>query len=147
MPFKVHRAKSPYDKVNKTMVMPHLFPFNKKDKTAFWKGFDWQKAIEAGMKYAGQKYSGEYGFVENRLCLPVHPTWWPRAKNALQCVQCHSKSSRLGNLTGFYMPGRGHLRCRGRGRLVRRGRRAYRRLHPRRHALRFRPEAEGGTRP
>lgn len=105
MPFKVHRGMSPYDKVNKTMVIPHLFPFNKKDKTAYWKAFDWQKAIEVGMKTAGQKYSGEYGFVETAYVYPTTHMVAPR-EGALQCAQCHSKASRLANLTGFYMPGR-----------------------------------------
>ena len=105
MPFKVHHGKSPYDVVNKTMVIPHLFPTSKDDSTAFWKNFDWQKAITAGMKYAGQNYSGQYGFADTVYVYPTTHMVAPREK-ALDCAQCHSKDSRLKNLTGFYMPGR-----------------------------------------
>ncbi|GAB7023506.1 hypothetical protein JCM12178A_20640 [Salidesulfovibrio brasiliensis] len=105
MPFKVHRGKTPYDKVNKVMVIPHLFPRNKEDKDAYWKSFDWQKAIKSGMKYAGQKYSGEYGFVDTAYVFPTTHMVAPREK-ALDCAQCHTKDGRLENLEGFYMPGR-----------------------------------------
>jgi octaheme c-type cytochrome (tetrathionate reductase family) len=105
MPFKVHRGKTPYDKINKIMVIPHLFPRNKNDKNAYWKSFDWQKAIKSGMDYAGQDYSGEYGFIETAYAFPTTHMVAPR-ENALQCAQCHSKESRLNNLTGFYMPAR-----------------------------------------
>ena len=37
-PFKVHRGKLPYDKVNKTMTILHLFPKAKDDSAAYWKG-------------------------------------------------------------------------------------------------------------
>lgn len=105
MPFKVHRGKTPYDVTNKTMLIPHLFPKGKNDKDAYWKSFDWQKANKSGMKYAGQAYSGEYGFADTTYVFPTTHMVAPR-ENALQCVQCHSTDSRLKNLTGFYMPGR-----------------------------------------
>ncbi len=105
MPFKVHRAMTPYDVVNKTMVIPHLFPESKKDKTAYWKFFDWQNAIMAGMEYAGQDYSGEFGFVKTTYVFPTTHMVAPR-ESALMCAECHQRESRLKNLTGFYMPGR-----------------------------------------
>lgn len=105
MPFKVHRGKTPYDKINNTMVIAHLFPKDKNDKSAFWKGFDWQSAIKAGTEYAGQQYSGEYGFVETAYVFPTTHMVAPK-EQALQCSQCHSREGRLQNLKGFYMPGR-----------------------------------------
>jgi len=105
MPFKVHRAMSPYDVVNKTMVIPHLFPFNKKDKTAYWKEFDWQKSIKVGMEYAGQKYSGEFGFIQTAYVFPTTHMVAPK-KSALACFECHSDASRLENIKDVYMPGR-----------------------------------------
>lgn len=105
MPFKVHRAMSPYDKINKTMVIVHLFPFNKEDKDAYWKTFNWQKAIKVGMEYAEQDYSGEFGFIETAYVFPTTHMVAPR-ENALKCTECHSRNGRLHNLGGFYMPGR-----------------------------------------
>lgn len=106
MPFKVHRGLTPYDKVNKVMVVPHLFPKGKDDKTAFWKHFDWNTSIRAGMEYVGQPYSGEYGFVQTAYVFPTTHMVAPR-ENALQCSACHSRTdSRLENLGGFYMPAR-----------------------------------------
>ncbi len=105
MPFKVHRAMAPYDKVNKVMVIPHLFPFNKDDDTAYWKGYDWNRAIEVGMEKAGQPYSGEYGFVETTYVFPTTHMVAPK-NEALPCEACHSRQSRLAGITEVYMPGR-----------------------------------------
>jgi hypothetical protein len=105
-PFKVHRAKTPYDKVNKTMVIPHLFPKGKNDTTAYWKIYDWNKAIAFGMDYAGLPYSGEYDFVETDYVFPITHMVAPKA-NVVGCTECHTaEQSRLANLAGFYMPGR-----------------------------------------
>jgi octaheme c-type cytochrome (tetrathionate reductase family) len=102
-PFKIHRGKTPYDKGNSTMVVPKLF--GKKEDGAYWGGWDWNKAIKAGMDYAGLPYSGEYGFVETEYAFPITHMVAPE-ENALSCEACHSKQGRLANLGGFYMPGR-----------------------------------------
>ena len=102
MPFKVHRGKTPYDKGNKTMVVPHLFG---KDKAAYWKGYDWGKAIAAGMEYAGLEYSGEYGFVDTEWVYPTTHMVAPK-DNRVGCGECHSRNGRLANIEGVYMPGR-----------------------------------------
>ncbi len=105
-PFKVHIGKQPYDKINKNMVIPQLFPKGKDDKTAYWKKYDWNKAIEFGMDYAGLKYSGEYDFVETSYVFPITHMVAPK-DNVVPCSQCHvRRDSRLANLAGFYMPGR-----------------------------------------
>lgn len=102
MPFKVHRGMTPYDKVNKNMVIPHLFG---KDKDAFWKGFDWNRSVVAGMKYAGLPFSGEVGFVETEYVYPTTHMVTPR-EHALACEECHSKKGRLDKMTCLYLPGR-----------------------------------------
>jgi octaheme c-type cytochrome (tetrathionate reductase family) len=103
-PFKVHRGKLPYDKVNKNLVISHLFPKEKEDMDAYWKGFNWNKAITYGMHYAGLKYSGEYDFVETEYVFPSTHMVAPK-ENVVTCSQCHTRSGgRLANLSGFYMP-------------------------------------------
>jgi hypothetical protein len=105
-PFKVHKGKQPYDKINKTMTIPQLFPKGKNDTTAYWKKYDWGKAIEFGMKYAGVPYSGEYDFVETSYVFPITHMVAPK-DSVVSCTECHTKDGgRLANLAGFYMPGR-----------------------------------------
>jgi octaheme c-type cytochrome (tetrathionate reductase family) len=105
-PFKVHLGKQPYDKINKTMTIPQLFPKGKDDKTAYWKMLDWGKAIEFGMKYTGLEYSGEYDFVETSYVFPITHMVAPK-ENVLACTECHTKENgRLANLAGVYMPAR-----------------------------------------
>jgi len=107
-PFKVHRGKTPYDKGNNTMVVPHLFPTSKEDKTAYWKHFDWQKAVQTGMDYVGLPFSGEVGFVETAYYYQTTHMVAPK-ESTVACEQCHGSNSRLANLNGFYMPGRDHF--------------------------------------
>ena len=105
-PFKVHMAIQPYDKVNKNMVIPHLFPKNKNDKDAYWKGYDWGKAIEYGQKYAGLEFSGEYDFVTTSYIFPISHMVAPK-DNGVACKECHTpQKSRLQNISGVYMPGK-----------------------------------------
>lgn len=101
-PFKVHRGNQPYDSVNKTLVIPHLFG---KDDAAYWKSFDWQASIQAGMDYAGLPYSGQYDFVDTEMFWPITHMVAP-AEDALSCNSCHAKDGRLATVKGFYMPGR-----------------------------------------
>ncbi|MGE4553011.1 MAG: tetrathionate reductase family octaheme c-type cytochrome [Desulfovibrionaceae bacterium] len=105
MPFKIHRGKTPYDKVHNTMLVPHLFPLGPDDKTAYWKNWDWNAAFAEGQRMAGLKYSGEYDFVETAWAYPTTHMVAPKDQ-ALPCEACHAKQGRLANLTGFYMPGR-----------------------------------------
>jgi len=105
-PFKVHHGKQPYDKVNKTMVVPHLFPKGNDDTTAYWKKYDWGKAISFGMQYTGVPYSGEYDFVKTSYVFPITHMVAPK-DHVVACNECHTRDgSRLANLAGFYMPGR-----------------------------------------
>ncbi len=101
-PFKVHRGKQPYDKQNNTFLAPHLFG---KGDAAYWSNFDWEKSIETGMRYMELPYSGEMGFVETEYVLQTTHMVAPR-EQSLRCDECHSRDGRLGNLEGFYIPGR-----------------------------------------
>jgi octaheme c-type cytochrome (tetrathionate reductase family) len=99
-PFKAMRGKQPYDTVNKTLILPHLFG---KDNAAFWGHFDWGKAVAAGMKAAGKPYSGKFGFVETVYYWPITHMVAPKEK-ALTCVQCHSENGRLKDVPGLHIP-------------------------------------------
>ena len=103
-PFKVMHGKQPYDTVNKTLVVNHVYG---KDDTAFWTNFDYPRAIQAGMDYAGLPYSGEFGFIETRMNWFISHMVAPKEK-AVRCGECHTRAAggRLAGLTDFYMPGR-----------------------------------------
>ncbi|MBT3176305.1 MAG: tetrathionate reductase family octaheme c-type cytochrome [Desulfobacula sp.] len=100
-PFKIHRGKQPYDKVNKKLLAPML-----SGEKGYWETFDMNKAIEHGNKTLGIPYSGEFDYVETTYAFPITHMVAPK-ENALNCNQCHiRKNSRLANITGLYMPGR-----------------------------------------
>jgi len=107
-PTKIHRGIQPYDPVNKTLVIPKLFPGGGPDKgEAYWKCFDWSRSIQAGMDYAGLPYSGEYDWIQTEMIWPLKHMVAP-AEDAVGCDECHSPDGRLASLKGFYMPGRDH---------------------------------------
>lgn len=103
-PFKVMHGRQPYDTVNKTLVVNHVYG---KDETAFWTNFDYDKSIRAGMEYAGLPYSGQFGFVETRMNWFITHMVAPKEK-AVDCGECHTRDSggRLASLRDFYLPGR-----------------------------------------
>jgi len=101
-PFKVMRGKQAFDKGNKTLAVVHTFGA---DDSAYWGNYDWDKAVEAGMKAAGATYSGELGFVETEMAWPTTHMVAPK-EDAVRCEECHSADSRLKNVPGLYIPGR-----------------------------------------
>jgi octaheme c-type cytochrome (tetrathionate reductase family) len=105
-PVKRFRGVQPYDVANKTLVVPHLFG---KDDAAYWKSYDWGKAIKVGMQSVGADYSGQLGFVESEMLWPITHMVAPAAQ-ALGCADCHATDGRLAGLPGVYMPGRDHHR-------------------------------------
>jgi octaheme c-type cytochrome (tetrathionate reductase family) len=102
-PFKVHRGKQPYDRENKTMVVPKLF--GPKGSGSYWSDYDWKTAITKGMEYAGLPFSGEFDFAPTEYVFQTTHMVAPKEK-ALSCTECHATGGRLAGLTGFYMPGR-----------------------------------------
>ncbi len=103
-PFKVMRGRQPYDTVFKTLLVNHIAG-SEEDKTAFWRGLDFDKSLKAGTDFAGQPYSGEYGFVETTMMWPITHMVAP-AEDALTCDACHSRQGRMADVGGFHMPGR-----------------------------------------
>ncbi len=109
-PVKIHRGLQPYDTENKTLVVPKLYPSGPDEAEAYWASYDWGRAIEAGMRYTGLPYSGEYGFIQTEMILPLKHSVAP-AQHALKCIDCHHPEGRLKNLPGFYVPGRDRSRA------------------------------------
>jgi octaheme c-type cytochrome (tetrathionate reductase family) len=108
-PFKVHGGRQPYDKINKNMTILHLFPKSGDDKDAYWKGYDWTKAIASGQEYAGLDFSGEYDFIETTFAYPITHMVAPK-ENTVGCKECHIREQgRFASVSGVYMPGRDHF--------------------------------------
>ncbi|MES9843447.1 MAG: tetrathionate reductase family octaheme c-type cytochrome [Candidatus Sedimenticola sp. PURPLELP] len=102
-PFKVMRGRQPYDTKQSLLGIPHLFG---KDQAAFWKSFDWGKALKSGLQARGVEFSGSYDFVETEYFWPISHMVAPK-EDAMACEGCHAREGRLENLNGFYLPGRG----------------------------------------
>ena len=92
-PFKVMKGKQPYDTVNRTVAVVNFHGPSASD-TAYWVKFDWNKAIEAGMKAAAQPYSGKYGWVETTMVWSLNHMVAPKEK-ALRCPECHGQNGRI----------------------------------------------------
>jgi octaheme c-type cytochrome (tetrathionate reductase family) len=101
-PTKVFRGKQPIDAELKTLGVFHTAG---KDENAYWKNFDWDKAMTVGMAAMGKEYSGKLDFVETEMAWPITHMVAPK-EDALSCDQCHSKNGRLEGIEGVYMPGR-----------------------------------------
>jgi octaheme c-type cytochrome (tetrathionate reductase family) len=104
-PIKRFEGKQPYDVGNNQLVVFHTYG---KDDAAFWSNFNWDKALEWGMREIGAEYSGKYGFVSTEMSWPITHMVAPKT-DALACAQCHQPSTgigRLDNVPGIYMPGR-----------------------------------------
>ena len=88
-PYKVHRAKQPYDAGNN-----YLFPPRTGGPGGYWTTFDWHSAFELGAQSSGLPFSGEVGFAPTEM-------WWPLShmvapkERALTCTDCHGDRSRL----------------------------------------------------
>jgi len=102
-PFKIMRGKQPYDPVEKTLLVPKLF--GKKGSGAYWADWDWNKSVKAGMKEANLKYSGKFEWKETEMNWPLTHLITGK-ENALKCIDCHSRNSRLKNIQACWIPGR-----------------------------------------
>lgn len=101
-PMKVFRGKQPIDSGNQTLAVFHTAG---NDDSAFWKNFDWQKALKTGMASTGTPYSGKMDFVETEMSWPITHMVAPK-EDALTCAQCHREGGRLQAIGDLYMPGR-----------------------------------------
>lgn len=90
-PVKRFRGIQPYDAGNSTMAIPHLFG---KDPEAYWKSYDWNRALAAGMAYADKPFSGEVGYVETEMTWLQNHMVAPK-EQSLGCMDCHRENGRL----------------------------------------------------
>jgi len=104
-PVKTLRAKQPIDVKNATLASVRLFGT---EDDAFWKAFDWTAAVGAGMQAAGRDFSGQVGFVETEMRIPVNHMVAP-VEEAVSCAECHSRNGLMKDVEGLYMPGIGSL--------------------------------------
>lgn len=88
-PFKVHRAKQPYDAKN-----DYLFPPRTGGKGGFWTTFEWDSAFRLGSESTGLPYSGKYGFAPTAMYWPLTHMVTPKDQ-ALGCTDCHGDGTRL----------------------------------------------------
>ncbi len=88
-PFKVHHATQPYDEINNILIPPLT-----SGEGGYWTKFNWSYALEIGAKLNNLPYSGKFGFTKTKMYWPItHMV--TTGKNALACVDCHSKEGRL----------------------------------------------------
>ena len=103
-PVKIMRSKQPYDAKTNTLIIPKLF--GGPGSGAYFSDHNWQKAAAAGMKAAGLQFSGEIGWVNTEMILPINHMVGTK-KSALNCQDCHSRDGRLdGVQTAGWIPGR-----------------------------------------
>jgi octaheme c-type cytochrome (tetrathionate reductase family) len=88
-PFKIHRAKQPYDVRHAHLLAPVTGGPN-----GYWTNFDWDNAFRLGEKATGIPYSGEYGFASTEMYWPLTHMVASKEK-ALGCTDCHGDRSRL----------------------------------------------------
>ncbi len=101
-PVKVFRGQQPYDTVSKSLVILHT---TGNDDASYWKHFNWEKAIAAGMASVGDTFSGKFDFVKTEMTWPITHMVAPKDK-AVGCVECHKAGGRLEKIEGVYIPGR-----------------------------------------
>jgi octaheme c-type cytochrome (tetrathionate reductase family) len=104
-PVRVFRGKQMYDKGLQTLAVLHTAG---KDDAAFWGNYDWDKAMEVGMRTAGSEYSGELGFVSTEMSWPITHMVSPK-EDALACESCHTDGGRLAGIDGIYLPARDRM--------------------------------------
>jgi octaheme c-type cytochrome (tetrathionate reductase family) len=88
-PFKIHRAKQPYDEGNRYLLPPTTGGVN-----GYWTNFDWDNAFRLGAAANGIAYSGRYGFAKTEMYWPLTHMVAPKEK-ALGCTDCHGERSRF----------------------------------------------------
>lgn len=105
IPVKIHKAKQPYDPINKILIKPKLYG-DKKGEGAYWQDFDWVQAAKEGMKKSNLPFSGKVSFIETQMYWPVNHMVASK-ENTVKCNECHTRNnSRLASLNDFYLPGR-----------------------------------------
>ena len=101
-PFKRMEGRQAYDTVSNRLAFNQVY--GPGTETAFWVNFDWNRSLQAGMDYVGEDYSGIYDFVDTYMYWPIAHMVAP-ARDAVDCVECHSADGRMANIAGVYVPG------------------------------------------
>jgi len=94
IPVKRFTAIQPYDAGSNTLAVPHLFPLNASDTSAYWKGYNWTNSLTAGMIAAGRTFSGQMGWVATEMYWVQNHMVAPKEK-ALTCAACHAPDGRM----------------------------------------------------
>ena len=88
-PFKIHRAKQPYDTKNAYLLAPVTG-----GEGGYWTTFDWQTTFRLGEQASHLPYSGSYGFAATEMYWPLSHMVAPK-EQALRCTDCHGEGQRL----------------------------------------------------
>jgi octaheme c-type cytochrome (tetrathionate reductase family) len=114
-PVKRFTGKQYYDLNTGKLVVPHLFATSPTDNEAYWKTYDWDRAITTGQAAVGRTYSGQRGIVDTEMFWIQNHMVAPK-EAALGCAECHSPGGRIdfaalgyppeqaAELQGFYPP-------------------------------------------
>ena len=97
-PFKVHRARQPYDVVYQYLLQPKTV-----GEGGFWTEFDWDQSLRLGSEAVGIPYSGEYDFAETAMFWATTHMVAP-ADQSLTCNDCHGDEGRM-DWTALGYPG------------------------------------------
>ena len=90
-PVKVFHGVQPYDPVNQTLVIPHTYGT---DPDSYAVGFNWERAVAAGMANRGAPFSGKVDFIKTEMYWRINHMVAPRA-GTLKCEECHTKTGNL----------------------------------------------------
>lgn len=103
MPVKRFLGHQPYDAGSNILAVPHLFPSSPTDTDAYWKGYNWTNAVDAGMAAVGRTFSGDLGWIDTEMFWIQNHMVAPK-EQALNCTDCHSSGGRLDFLDLGYEP-------------------------------------------
>lgn len=88
-PFKVHRARQPFDAKHGYLLMPVTA-----GQGGYWSTFDWEAAFRLAEKSSGLAYSGKHGFAPTEMYWPLSHMVTPKERS-LGCTDCHGPGGRL----------------------------------------------------
>lgn len=104
-PVKRFTGRQPYDAGAQTLAIPNLMPYPADDTDAYWKSYDWEKALSSGMAYVGREFVGPVGIIDTEMFWIQNHMVAP-AENALKCADCHTYGSRMNFAQLGYAPER-----------------------------------------
>lgn len=104
VPVKRFRGIQPYDAQKNVLAIPNLFPNGAEDTDAYWKSYDWVRALTSGMASVDREFSGEVGWADSEMFWVQNHMVAPKDK-ALKCADCHTSHGRLDFLALGYPEG------------------------------------------